>query len=177
MFTDLIPNQANKIRFAMIDASGAEVAGLGGTYTLQICKPTAAAFVASSGAKAEVAGGIYEYTLTAAECDTAGQVAIIVTAPGCQQQNLVYNVGLAVPGAIEYTYTVTDSVTLLPVEGVAVWFTTDTAGSHTVWSGITDAFGVARDNAGRKPLLDAGNYRAWEQKTGYAQSFTDVVVS
>ena len=154
MFTDLAPNQPNKVRFVMTDSSGAEVTGLGGTFTLELAKPNAGTFVASSGVKAEVGHGFYEYTFTAGECDTAGQVAVRVTGPGCVQQNLAYNVGVAVPGAIEYTYAVTDSVSLLPLEGAAVWFTTDTAGVNTVWSGITDAFGVARDSNGRKPLLD-----------------------
>ena len=30
-------------------------------------------------------------------------------------------------GAIEYSYTVTNSVTGLPIEGVEVWFSTDVA--------------------------------------------------
>lgn len=61
-------------------------------------------------------------------------------------------------GAIEYSYTVTNSVTGLPIEGVEVWFSTD----------------VARDVLKAKPWLDAGTYYVWRQKTNYA--FTNPAV-
>jgi len=69
--------------------------------------------------------------------------------------------------AIAYTYTVTDSVTLLPVEGVEVWVSTDLAGVNIVWYGVTDAFGVARDRFDWLPRLDAGAYYFWKQRAGY----------
>lgn len=72
------------------------------------------------------------------------------------------------PGAIEFTYTVTDSVTGLPIEGVEVWITTDAAGLNIVWNGDTDVFGVARDDAGNLPWLDPGQYFFWKQRAGYA---------
>ena len=77
-------------------------------------------------------------------------------------------------GAIEYTYTVTNSVTGLPIEGVEVWFSTDVEGANIVWAGVTDAFGVARDVLEAKPWLDAGTYYVWRQKTNYA--FTNPAV-
>jgi len=73
-------------------------------------------------------------------------------------------------GAIEYTYTVTDSGTGLPIEGVEVWFATDLAGTNIVWKGDTDAFGIARDVHGSKPWLDAGTYYVWKQFAGYVDN-------
>lgn len=70
-------------------------------------------------------------------------------------------------GAIPFTYTVTDSVTLLPIEGVEVWISTDAGGANIVWKGDTDAFGVARDVSGNLPALDPGTYYFWRQRAGY----------
>lgn len=70
-------------------------------------------------------------------------------------------------GGIEYTYTVTNSVTADPVPGVQVWFATDNAGSNVVWYGLTDVFGVARDGSGDLPALDAGTYYIWRRKAGF----------
>lgn len=69
--------------------------------------------------------------------------------------------------AIAFTYTVTDSVTGLPVEGVEVWVSTDLAGNNIIWYGTTDAFGVARDQYDFLPRLDAGTYYFWKQRVGY----------
>lgn len=81
-------------------------------------------------------------------------------------------------GSIEYTYTVTNSVTTLPVEGVDVWISTDLAGTNIVWRGVTDAFGVVRNVLGDKPYLDPGTYYFWKQKSGFtsANPDTEVVV-
>jgi hypothetical protein len=70
-------------------------------------------------------------------------------------------------GAIAFTYTVTDAGTGLPIDGVCVWITTDVAGTNVIWIGHTDAFGVARDNAGNLPMLDAGTYQFWRQLAGF----------
>jgi hypothetical protein len=82
-------------------------------------------------------------------------------------------------GAITYTYTLTNSVTLLPVEGAEVWFSTDNVDPPTniVWKGDTDVFGVARDVNGNLPALDAGTYYVWAQIGGYvANSWPDTEV-
>lgn len=76
-------------------------------------------------------------------------------------------------GAIDFTYTITDDVTLLPIEGVEVWFTTDVGGVNIVWKGDTDAFGVARDVLGNLPALDVGDYFVWRQRSGYTFSDPD----
>ena len=70
-------------------------------------------------------------------------------------------------GAIEYTYTVTNTVSLLPEPGVTVWVSTDLAGAHIIWNGTTDAFGVARDINGNLPMLNAGTYYFWKFKVGF----------
>lgn len=74
---------------------------------------------------------------------------------------------LPIGTAIEFTYTVTNSVTGLPVPAVTVTVSTDLAGTNLVWSGFTDAFGVARDVNGDLPRLDAGTYYFWKWKSGY----------
>ena len=76
-------------------------------------------------------------------------------------------------GAINFTYTVTDSVTALPIEGVEVWFSTDNPAVNIVWKGDTDAFGVARDVLGNLPALDVGVYFIWRQRAGYTFSDPD----
>jgi hypothetical protein len=69
--------------------------------------------------------------------------------------------------AIEFTYTVTNSVTGIPIEGAEVWITTDVAGANIIWKGDTDTFGVARDDAGNLPRLDPGTYQFWTQRAGF----------
>lgn len=168
------PNQQNTILFVMVDNVNNEVTGLGSGFTVEISKG-GAAFQASAGVKAEVGSGWYSYTTTAAEADTYGPVAIKVTDASAVQQNLEYVVGDRSISAIEFTYTVTDSSTGLPIEGVEVWFATDSSGSNVAWYGTTDAFGVAR-NDGNLPRLDTGTYYVFRQKAGYTFSDPDTEV-
>lgn len=70
-------------------------------------------------------------------------------------------------GAISFTYTVTNSVSGLPESGVTVWVSTNLAGTNVIWSGTTDAFGVARDVNGNLPMLNAGTYYFWKFKVGF----------
>ncbi len=148
-------NQQNLITFVMVDATYTEVAGLGVGFTLEISK-AGGAFNPSAGVKAEISNGWYSYLATVGEADTLGPVSIRVNGAGCIQQNCEYTVGQRTINAIAFTYTVTDAVTLLPVEGAQVLITTDIAGNNAVWSGVSDAFGVARDENGELPYLDAG---------------------
>jgi len=124
-------SQSQEITFVMIDAAGNEVAGLGNTFILELRKP-GGAFVGSAGVKAEIGNGWYSYVTTAAETDTVGPLSVRVTGAGCVQQNLEYVVETRAISAIEFTYTVTDSVTLLPIEGVQVWIATDLAGARYI---------------------------------------------
>lgn len=79
------------IVFVMVDATGTEVPDLGTDFAVQISK-NGAAFAAGVGTKDEVGLGYYSYELTAAETDTLGSLAVVITADGCVQQNLVYEV-------------------------------------------------------------------------------------
>ena len=159
-------NQQNRIDFVMVDATGTEVSGLGAGFTLTLSK-NGGAFAASAGTKAEIGNGWYTYLATAGEADTIGPVAVKATGAGAVQQNLEYVVKQRNPGAIAFTYTVTNSVTLLPIEGVEVWITTDLAGANVIWNGDTDSFGVARDDGGDLPRLDAGTYFFWRSKAQF----------
>ncbi len=80
------------------------------------------------------------------------------------------SVGLLTPPvgtSVLYTYTVTNSVTTNPIEGVDVEISTDDAKAHVVWTGNTDVFGVARDDSSNLPILDPGWYYFWKQYGGF----------
>lgn len=79
------------------------------------------------------------------------------------------SIGTPIAGALEITYTVKedDEDTGDPIEGVEVWITTDEAGTNVIWSGTTDASGVAREAGNSKPFLDAGTYYFWRKKSHY----------
>jgi len=68
---------------------------------------------------------------------------------------------------VEFTYIVINSVNGLPISGVAVWFAVDGGGAQIVWSGHTDALGVARDAYGALPRLDPGTYYVFRARPGY----------
>jgi len=163
-----IRNQQNRIAFVMIDNTGTEVAGIGdGNLTIEVSK-NGGAFGAAGGTDTEIGNGWYTYLATAAEADTVGPVAVKVDGAGAIQQNLEYVVQQRNPGAIEFTYTVTDSVTTNPIEGVEVWITTDLAGNNIIWNGTTDNLGIARDINNNKPWLDSGTYYFWKQYGSYS---------
>jgi hypothetical protein len=83
----------------------------------------------------------------------------------------------AAAGAIEFTYTVTNSQTGVPIEGVEVWFATDSGFANIVFSGTTDTFGILRDDNGNKPFLDAGTYHIRLNKAGFIFQDDSEVVS
>lgn len=165
-------NQQNLIKFVLVDASGNEVLGLGSSFTLQISK-AGGAFIASAGTKAEIGLGWYSYIATTGEADTVGPVAISVIGAGTIQQNLEYVCGSRVITAQEFTYTVTNTATGLPLPGVSCWICTDVAGANIVWFGVTDSFGVARDAAGNLPRLEPGTYKIFRSLAGFTFSDPD----
>ena len=174
MNSDWTLGQSNLITFVMIDINGSEVAGLGTGFVLSLSK-NGGAFSASAGTKAEISNGWYSYTSTAAESDTTGTVSIKVTGAGALQQNLEYVVKARNILGVDYTYTVDDGTD--PIEGAQVWITLDIGGNNTAWTGVTDAFGVARDSInGELPFLDPGTYYFWTQKTDYAFTNPDTEV-
>lgn len=83
--------QACLIDFILVDSLGAVVAGLGSGITVDVSK-NGGAFASGTGAKTEIGDGWYTYTLSAAETDTAGPLAVTVTGAGAVQQNLLYQV-------------------------------------------------------------------------------------
>lgn len=143
--------------------------------TVTICKSGALAFGAAAGAVTEAGNGWYWLAGNAADRDTLGELLIHASAANADPTDIscmIVNYNPFAPtsfpaGAIEYTYTVTSSLTGLPIDGVEVWFSTDLAHTNIIWKGETDAFGVARDVLGHLPWLDAGVYYVWKQLGGY----------
>lgn len=168
-------SQQNLITFVLIDSDGNEVAGIGSGFTLQLSK-AGAAFAGSAGTKAEIGSGWYKYLTTTGEADTVGPVAVKITHASIVQQNLEYVVEQRTINAVEFTYTVTNSVTSAAIEGVQVWIAVDTAGLNVVWSGTTDSAGVARDDGGNLPRLDPATYYIFRQRAGFVFSDPDVEV-
>lgn len=168
-------NQQNLIAFILVDATNTEVSGLGAAFTLQIAKG-AVAFVASAGVKTEIASGWYTYLSTVGEADTVGPVSVRITGVGIIQQNLEYVVRDLDLSGIDFTYTITDSVTTNPITSVDVDIATDVAGNNIVWGGITDVLGITRDVSGNVPYLDVGTYQFFSKKIGYFGANPDAEV-
>lgn len=169
-------SQQNMILFVLVDGLGNEVSGLDTNFVLQLSK-AGAAFAGSSGTKAEISNGWYSYLATAAEANTVGPVAIKITHASIIQQNLEYIVEQRTPLSVAVTYTVTDDTTLLPLDGVCVTFATDANGNNIVWTGFTDALGVARDTFGNLPRLDPGTYYVFRNLSGYTFATDTEVVA
>lgn len=166
--------QQNRIVFVMVDSSSVEVTGL--TLSIQISKD-GGAFSASAGTWGEIGSGFYWYLSTSGEADTVGPIAIVVTAVGAAQQNLEYIVLGRHSTAQERDYQITDSDTLLPIQGVEIVISIDSAGSKTIWAGVTRTDGYAIDSDGVKPYLQNGIYYFWASKPGFTpDAFPDVEV-
>lgn len=152
------------IPFVMIDGNGNEVSGLGVNVTVQLSWD-GGAFIAGSGTVSELGNGWYAYLMPAAEAH--GVISIKLTGAGCIQQNLVAQGEVVRIGAIEFTYTLLNTLTGLPVEAADVWISTDVGGVNILWRGKTNAFGIAKDDLNMKPFLDAGVYYFWQKKSGF----------
>ncbi len=159
-------NQQNFICFAMVDGNYTEVPGLGAGFNLFIHRVGDADFVPSAGVKGEISHGWYTYTTTVAEASVIGPVAIYVTGAGCIQQNLEYVVQQRNAGCLPFTYTVTNSITLLPIPSAEVWATSDLAGTMVIWHGETNVAGVAIDIDGNLPCFDPGTVYFWKHEPG-----------
>jgi hypothetical protein len=167
----LTVDTADTVAFFLVDDVGDAVAGLGNTFTVQISKD-GGAFAGSAGTKAEIAGGWYTYEFTAGELDTVGPLAIQVTHAAIRALRIEYTVVSATTAAIEkgdieYTYTLTNDATGLPIPDADIWVSTNLAGTNIIWRGTTDAFGVARDITNQKPWLNAGTYYFWRGKVSF----------
>lgn len=140
----------------------------GATPTVQIGKP-GAALAPATNAAVERGVGWYEVTLTTTETNTLGALRVDIsaaTAAPFRDISQVIAPGSGT-GAIAFTYTVTDSATLLPIDGVQVIVTTDSAGANIVAQGVTNAFGQVLF------YLDAGTYYFWNYRSGYSFSNPD----
>lgn len=123
-----------------------------------------------------VGNGRYYADLSLSAVDTVGRViesryksGLTAECPGDTLVVTPYPVGGA--GAIAFTYTVTDSVTTQPMDGVEVWVSTDVAGNNVVAGPTyTNAFGVVVF------YLDAGTYYFWRRKAGFTGVNPDVEV-
>lgn len=73
-------------------------------------------------------------------------------------------------GACTWVYTLTDSVTALPIEGAEVWVTTDVAGLNVVAHGYTNASGIVTF------YLDAGTNYFWRQHGNYTFTNPDTEI-
>jgi len=82
--------------------------------------------------------------------------------------------GLFPAGSVSWVHTVTGPPPgLVPIADAEVWISTDVAGANRIWTGFTDAFGVARDVSLALPALDPGPYYFWHHKVGWQPSPAD----
>lgn len=112
------------------------------------------------------APGLYRFDLPDVAIATgADWVVITIIVAGCynffQMLSLSANIIDLGAGAISWTYTLTNSATGGPIDGAAVWVTTDSAGANIIASGVTD-------DAGQVTFyLDAGTRYIWRSRAGY----------
>lgn len=171
---DLQLNTTQRIYFTLVDPNTcALIIGQGSNFLLQYCDSTMGFWGWDPGlVQGEVGNGWYYADLLAAMVINPGHYAVRISdinPPFDTWQNLLYNIQACAisAGSVNFTYTVVDIVTSLPIPATVVWITTDVGGANIVWSGITDIFGVARDIFGSLPALNPGTYYFWRQKVGY----------
>src|SRR3990167_6671539 len=112
MFT-LVPSQVQEINFVLVDASYTEVPGQVGVSAF--IRKAGGAFVAATNPVVETSNGWYRLSLTATETNTIGPLDVYIAATLAYiQQNLAYMVKSLAAGCRNFTYTVMNSVTLLP---------------------------------------------------------------
>lgn len=77
---------------------------------------------------------------------------------------------LAGPGGISWSYTLTDSVSGLPIPGADIWVTSDLAGANVLSSGVTNDSGMVTF------FLNAGTVYVWRRRNGYTFTQPDAEV-
>ena len=70
------------VLFLLVSSTDSKTAATGKTPSVTLSK-AGAAFAAATNSPAEVGSGFYRIALTAAETDTAGALALVATATGC----------------------------------------------------------------------------------------------
>jgi len=76
-------------------------------------------------------------------------------------ETIIATLGAIQPGAIQFIYNVTNTVSGQPIADADVWVTTDEAGTNVIASGKTD------QNGDVTFYLDAGTIYMWRQKSGF----------
>lgn len=146
--------------------------------------------IVTGGNATEIGDGLYYYQLASGSVDVEGEyVAIFKTADTDVdrrdiaalwvidrrvQASAVIQIYEA--GAIELTYTLTETGSGDPIANATIWITTDAPGNNTVWRGNSDNSGVARGVDNAKPFLTAATYYVWSQKAGYTFANPDIEV-
>jgi hypothetical protein len=113
-----------------------------------------------------IAAGAWEYgVLYEKYAMDSGDLSI------CYSEQVVPSLAIGVigTGGTARVYTVTDSVTGLPVPNVTVWVTSDAAGTNILYRDTTNALGQVTF------YLPAGTWYYWRDAAGYEDVDPDVV--
>lgn len=113
--------------------------------------------------------GWYDVALNTTDTGTLGRLQVAVAESGALPvwheytvlSQYTYDEFVLGQGTIEYTYTLTNSLTGAPIPGVTIRITSDLAGLNTIWTGTTDVLGIARNLCNDKPRLPAGTVYIW----------------
>lgn len=73
-------------------------------------------------------------------------------------------------GAIEFSYTLTNTINGLPIADAEIWITTDESGINTIAFGRTNEYGIVTFH------LDAGTIYVWRKKSGFMFDNPDVEI-
>lgn len=154
-----------RVPICLVDVNDGITPITGAVATPQLSK-NGAAFASTAAAIVEVGNGAYYCELTTSELDTLGffilRCKTVATAEyqihGRVLSGDLFGSGL---GSGTYTYTLTSSVTALPIDDAQVWLTTDAGGTNIVASGRTDAAGQVTFK------VDSGTYYLWASKSGW----------
>lgn len=170
-------DQQNEVVFVLKDSAGNVVSGLGTGFAVELAKSGEVGFTGSGGTKAEIGSGWYSYTSSAGEADTLGPVALNISHASVETLRLGFVVQARNSAAVEFTYTLTDSIDTSPIDGATVVIATNVETTDVVWAGTTDSLGVARDENSNKPWLDPGTYYIRASKNGYTFPIDTEVVA
>jgi len=121
----------------------------------------------------EMGDGLYQYTLDGSTYNTTvgTYTAVFNTAGTVDQADIpaIWIVGpVQAATAVEFTYTVTNSVTTNPIQGAVVQISTDATQNNILWTGVTNNFGIAVDTNSEKPFLTPGTYYFWTYKASFS---------
>ncbi len=140
-----------------LDAADFSISTDGGGYSSLSSAPTVT----------PASSGIVEINLTASEVGTSHFTVKISDDAGAEWKTMLYHESVGIDsgtggsGSISHVITVCDTSSN-PIDGVAVWITTDSAGTNIVaGTSHTDAMGNVTF------MLDAGSYYGWQQLSGY----------